>query len=116
MLEGIKDAVSIDGPLSLDAYVAQIQADLKAERPGRGGEMIPDDRAREGARSRWERLLEKALTYGIGLPVQRQEVVSKNVGETPEEIRERLRNSPETRQALRRMLDELDAEEKVVDS
>ena len=64
----------------------------------------PDGRQREAGVKLW-------LAYMVGLPVQRQEIVSVALDAEAEiGMRERLRNSPALRASLRRVLDSLEEE------
>jgi len=77
---------------------------LEATRPTKHGE-VPDGRQREAGVKLW-------LAYMVGLPVQRQEIVSVQLDAEAElGIRERLRHSPALRANLRRMIDEIEAVE-----
>ncbi|MDR1190654.1 MAG: hypothetical protein LBK60_03180 [Verrucomicrobiales bacterium] len=71
---------------------------LEATHVTQGGRVIPDNRAREAG-------LKLLLAYLIGLPVQRQEILTGTV-EPLETLERRLRNSPALRQTLTRMLAE----------
>lgn len=62
----------------------------------------PDFRAREAGAKLW-------LAYAVGMPIQRQEVVSVNLdADSAVGLRERLKSSPALRNALRGMLSEIE--------
>lgn len=82
LILSMERACGATGPLSLERYVKQLQDDMQAmrtvfDKAGNPHE-VPDDRAREGAKNRWERLIAQCLAYGIGLPVQRQLTIQVN--------------------------------------
>lgn len=84
----------------------EIETMLTAKRwVGKGENMRqePDLRAREIGLRYW-------FSYGIGLPVQRQEIVSTHM-ESESQVMARARLSPATRAAMRAELDQMDADD-----
>lgn len=76
---------------------------LTAKRVTKSGTEFPDYRAMEAG-------IKLYLAYTIGLPVQRQEVVTVNVDADSETgMMDRLAKSPALRAALRKALDAADA-------
>lgn len=76
---------------------------LTAKRLTKAGAEYPDYRAMEAG-------IKLYLAYTIGLPVQRQEVVTVNVdADTEAGMMDRLAKSPALRAALRKALDAADA-------
>ena len=72
---------------------------LSAKRITKLGQEFPDYRAMEAG-------IKLYLAYTIGLPVQRQEVITVNVdAETEDGMADRLSKSPALRAALRKALD-----------
>ncbi|MFT4177531.1 MAG: hypothetical protein QM627_12875 [Luteolibacter sp.] len=68
-----------------------------------GGRKIPDNRTRLAA-------VTLVLAYLVGRPIERQEIISVNMGADDEQrLLERLVASPALRQAFRKALDEADA-------
>jgi hypothetical protein len=58
-----------------------------------------------------------ALFYQIGKPIERAQIITKDLTERddPESQRERLRKSPALRRSLARMIDEVDSEASVIE-
>jgi hypothetical protein len=77
---------------------AKVQEMLEAELKNARGEYYPDWRAREAG-------IKLYLSYMIGMPVQRQIVVSEQRESTGQTL-DRLLASPASRRALRSVLDE----------
>lgn len=87
-------------PERVAAAVGQL---LTAKRVTKSGAEFPDYRAMEAG-------IKLYLAYTIGLPVQRQEVVTVNVDADSETgMMDRLAKSPALRAALRKALDAADA-------
>ncbi len=92
-----------------ERVVDQLAKLLTATRTGKNGVVTPDVRAIEAGLKLW-------LAYGIGLPVQRSEVVSVNLdADSSVGITDRLAKSPALRDQLRKALAEADAAAGVVD-
>ena len=71
---------------------------LHATHVTSGNRTIADNRAREAG-------LKLLLGYLIGLPVQRQEIITRHTS-TLEELQAKVKNSPEMRRAIAELLDE----------
>ena len=71
---------------------------LDATHVTAGNRTIADNRAREAG-------LKLLLGYLIGLPVQRQEIITRHTS-TLEELQAKVKNSPELRRAIAELLDE----------
>lgn len=72
---------------------------MQATTIGRGGDEVPDYRAREAAMKLW-------LAYSVGMPLQRQEIVQVNVDGSKESLSDKIKSSPALRAQLKRMLEE----------
>jgi hypothetical protein len=75
-----------------DEICRRIEDLLDATHLSGGGKQIPDNRAREGG-------LKLLLSYLVGLPVQRQEIVTVNF-DSLESLKERAKASPSLRASL----------------
>jgi hypothetical protein len=93
---------AINHCISPERVAESISSLLTATRFSKGEGEIPDYRAQEAGAKLY-------LAYTIGLPVQRQEVVTVNVDADSENgMMDRLAKSPALRAALRKALDAAD--------
>lgn len=79
-----------------EVIVEKIHDLLEATHVTKGGQTIPDNRAREAG-------LKILMAYQIGLPIQRQEVVTTQF-DSLDEMQQRLKNSPALKAAVAKLL------------
>ena len=91
-------AESLATELPDEQIAIAIRDALTATQTTRSGTVEPDHKTRLQAAT-------LALSYRVGLPVQRQEVITANLSDNDAAILERVKNSPTARAALRRVLD-----------
>ena len=91
-------AESLATELPDEQIAIAIRDALTATQTTRSGTVEPDHKTRLQAAT-------LALSYRVGLPVQRQEVITANIAADETSIHERLKNSTALRAALRRTLD-----------
>lgn len=87
-----------------ERVIAHLERLMTATAVTKAGREIPDCRTQLAA-------IQLLLSYTVGKPVERQEIINVNVDPKGadagnEEMKERLRQSPATRKALRAVLEE----------
>lgn len=91
--------VAMANKVAPDDIAAKVYELIHAKRETKGGAMIPDVRSMEAG-------IKLYLSYVVGLPIQRSEVVTVNLdADSTTGLAERLRNSPALRETFRRILD-----------
>lgn len=95
--------LAIARKISPERIANKINELLDMTRTLKDGSEIPDVRAREAG-------VKLALAYMVGLPTQRQEIISVSVdADSSAGLKDRLAASPALRAALRRSLDDADS-------
>ena len=88
-----------------ERIVGYIEALMVATHKTNGGQIIPDNRAREAG----TKLL---MSYLVGLPIQRQEIVNINVDGNNEAAEKAILGSPALRSALAAKIQQAEEEER----
>ena len=84
--------------IPFEEIAAKIRELINATRPTKNGD-IPDTRSIECG-------IKLYMSYTIGLPVQRQEIITKQIDETEDELADRLRKSPALHAQVQKILDQ----------
>jgi hypothetical protein len=80
---------------------------LSATRTLKNGDILPDTRAQEAAAKLY-------MSYAVGMPVQRSEVVNVNLdADKGDDLEQRMRQSPAMRESFRAMIARIDGAEAI---